>query len=98
MIPIEIRAQQIIRKTDGMKLVKPGTVGYMITQSAVIEALQESVTNEQKTELRRLIIREIGAYELINRVHRGHSNLTIEEARLKLGQATSDLNNFINEL
>lgn len=37
------KAKSILRKTDGLKVLKPGTVGYTIALSAVENALREAV-------------------------------------------------------
>lgn len=36
------KAAAILKKTDGLQVLKPGTVGYLIALSAVEEALREA--------------------------------------------------------
>jgi hypothetical protein len=42
------KAAAILKKTDGLKFLKPGTVGYMIALSAVEEALREANWTKSK--------------------------------------------------
>jgi len=42
------KAAAILKKTDGLKVLKPGTVGYTIALSAVEEALREANWTKSK--------------------------------------------------
>lgn len=42
------KAVAILKKTDGLRVLKPGTVGYLIAVSAVEEALREANWTKSK--------------------------------------------------